>query len=610
MKDKWKKWIKAMKKLPIALICCLIFIATCVVSLAVLSKNKYAPVDAGVLTATFSGEYKVGDGDWKQISSGEHISSTDGDVTLRGKFLVSFPDGEFLTDNPKGCFFNFYCNHISLKITAGEETMIFDTEDPSFGSNGCGMMWQQWEFPTSADGVTEIVISNPHAHGNHLAVDEFLQSIRMEDPALVGEELAKQYDGARYIGFAFAAISLMVFVLAVVSCVAKLKIAKSLWMIAFWILFTGGIYILDVADVFFWCQKVGFNTTALCLCQMLSSFFLSLFATNCLTGKNKRIGYIIQAAVGVITTTFVILATCGVARIYDLRFYWYVIYALQVIALCVLFVRNFACVNTGVRVVLVGSLASMLCVLVDFFGVAFGLWGALFMSKIVLGCMLVIVIAFGINAIIANYKMSMRAREMETELKDKSIAVMISQIQPHFLYNSLNSIAELCVVDPKRAEKATINFSRYLRGNMGALDDKKTIEFEDELSHLSHYIELEKLRYGDDLQFVYDIKETEFTLPALTVQPLVENAVNHGIRYHKMQGKVKISSYADDENYYVAIEDDGVGFNPDDYMSDGHKHVGIANVKYRLEVLCGGSIDIKSEIDHGTIVTIRIPKEK
>jgi LytS/YehU family sensor histidine kinase len=255
-------------------------------------------------------------------------------------------------------------------------------------------------------------------------------------------------------------------------------------------------------------------------------------------------------------------------------------------------------------------MATMICILIDLLGVSLALWDALYLSKIVFGGMLIVVMAFGINAIISNYKMSIRAKEMETELKNKSIAVMISQIQPHFLYNSLNSIAELCVVDPKRAEKATIDFSRYLRGNMGALNDAKAIEFEDELKHLRHYIALEKLRYGDDLQFEYDIRESEFTLPALTVQPLVENAVNHGIRYHKMKGKVKISSYSDDENYYVAIEDDGVGFDPETYMSDGGKHVGIANVRYRLEVICGGSVDIDSEKGRGTVVTIRIPKEK
>ena len=77
-----------------------------------------------------------------------------------------------------------------------------------------------------------------------------------------------------------------------------------------------------------------------------------------------------------------------------------------------------------------------------------------------------------------------------------------------------------------------------------------------------------------------------------------------------MKGKVKISSYSDDDNYFVAIEDDGVGFDPNEYPSDGRKHVGISNVKYRLAILCNGGIDIKSQKDRGTVVTIRIPKEK
>jgi signal transduction histidine kinase len=427
---------------------------------------------------------------------------------------------------------------------------------------------------------------------------------------LLPDTLAKQYDTYRYVGFSFVAIALVTFVLTVVAFIAKLNIADFLWMIAFWVFFTGGVYILDVPDVFYWNENLPANTAMLALCQILSSFFLSLFVTNCLTGKNKKIGIIAQTAVGGITLITILLSAFDIVRIFDVRCHWYLVYAIQGVLLSVLGIRELSQASKGIRVVLISSLISMLCVLVEFFAGALAIGGALSLSKLVFGAMLIIVMAFGIHAIISNYKISMRTKEMETELKDKSIAVMISQIQPHFLYNSLNTIAELCVVDPKRAEKATIDFSRYLRGNMGALNEKKPIEFEDELSHLNHYIELEKLRYGNDLQFEYDIKDVSFTLPALTVQPLVENAVNHGIRYHKMKGKVKISSYSDEDNYYVAIEDDGVGFDPEAPMEDGRKHVGIANVKYRLEVVCGGSLDIKSVKGQGSVVTIRIPKEK
>lgn len=610
MKERLKKWINAIKKLPIELIACLFFIVVCTFSLVVASTNTSMGIAPSSLSVQFSGVYKIADEEEKTITENGHISATKGDVILRGKFIVSLPNGEFYTDNPKGFPINFYCNHISVKIRVGEQTVTFDTEHPQIGVDACGAMWSAYRFPETVDGVTEIVISNPHKYGNDLAIDQFLDSIRLEDPMLLGDSLAKEYDVYRYVGFSFMAIALVVFVLSVVAFVVKLDIAKLLWVIGFWILFTGGFYLLDVPDVFFWCNNTPFNTTALCLCQMLSNFFLSLFATKCLSEKNKKTGLIVQAVVGAINLTFILLSTFNVVRIFDVRFYCYALFAIHVAILCVLCILDMKHIKKRIRFALFSSIVSMICLCVDFFGVSFALWQSLIVSKMIYNVMLVIVIAFGINAIINNYKISIRTKEMETELKDKSIAVMISQIQPHFLYNSLNSIAELCVVDPKRAEKATIDFSRYLRGNMGALNEKKTIEFEDELNHLIHYIELEKLRYGDDLQFEYDIREKEFTLPALTVQPLVENAVNHGIRYHKMKGKVKISSYSDDKNYYVEIEDDGVGFDPENYMSDGRKHVGIANVKYRLEVLCGGHVEIKSEKGNGTVVTIRIPKEK
>ena len=610
MKNFFNKCVNTIKKMPMGLFGWLFLIIVCMVSLAVISINPSKAIPASTLTASFSGEYKIDTGEWQTIPEDGHISATKGEVTLRGKFNVLLPDGEFLTDNPEGFFFNFYCNHISVKIKVGVETVVFDTEHPQIGANACGAMWSAYYFPESSDGITEIVITNPHNHGNEMAIDEFLGSIRMDDPMLLGDSLAKQYDVSRYIGFAFVALALMVFVLTIVAFSVKLKIANFLWMIGFWVLFTGGVYILDVPDVFFWNENLPANTAMLCLCQILSNFSLSFFVTNFLSGNAKKIGAISQTVVGALTLIGVVLATVNVVRLFDVRFYWYLTYAIQVAILSVLVIKEFPRASKGIRLVLISALISMLCVLIEVFAGELPIANLSYLSKVVFVAMLVIVIAFGINAVINNYKISLRTKEMETELKDKSIAVMISQIQPHFLYNSLNSIAELCVVDPKTAEKATINFSRYLRGNMGALNEKKPIEFEDELSHLNNYIELEKLRYGDDLEFEYDIREKEFTLPALTVQPLVENAVNHGIRYHKMKGKVKISSYSDENNYYVAIEDDGVGFNPNEYLNDGRKHVGISNVKYRLDVLCGGTIDIKSEINKGTIVTIRIPKEK
>ena len=614
MKKFLEKLINAIKKLPIAFIVCMCLVIICGVSLAVVSNNtSSASTPAKSLSVRFEGEYKIAEGEWKTITD-EHIPSTDGDVTLRGHFVLYTPSGEYYTNNPKGFWFNFYCNHVfvtlNLNVDGQPFSELFEAEHPQVGVEACGVMWTSFQFPSGSDGYTEIVISNPHNHGNESAIDQLLDNVLMHEPKMLANALEKDNDTFRYFGFAFVAIALVIFVLTVVAFIAKLRISRALWVIGFWILFTGGCYVLDLKDVFFWNTNVPFNTGALGLCQILSNFFLSLFVTTCFSAKNKKIVSIAQFIVGAVTFVFVILSAFNVVRLYDVSFYWNALYALLFVLQCFCAIKEVPSATRGVRVMIIGGMATMLCILVDFLGTTFAWWDTLYITKGAFIAMLFTVISFGVYAIISNYKLSIRTKEMEAELKNKSVAVMISQIQPHFLYNSLNSIAELCVVDPKRAEKATIDFSRYLRGNMGALNEKNTIEFEDELKHLSHYIALEKLRYGNDLIFEYDIREKEFTLPALTVQPLVENAVNHGIRYHKMKGKVKISSYSDDKNYYVQIQDDGVGFDPSAPLSTDRDHVGIANVKYRLDVMCGGKVEIESEKGKGTTVTILIPKEK
>ena len=137
MRELFKKWITAIKKLPLNLIGCLLLVAVCALTFGILAKNPFQAVPASTLTASFSGEYKIGDGEWQTVQEGEHISSTQGDVTLRGKFIVSFPNGEYLTDNPEGLYLNFYCNHIAVQVRVGDETVPFDAEFGPVGANAC-----------------------------------------------------------------------------------------------------------------------------------------------------------------------------------------------------------------------------------------------------------------------------------------------------------------------------------------------------------------------------------------------------------------------------------------------------------------------------------------
>ena len=197
--------------------------------------------------------------------------------------------------------------------------------------------------------------------------------------------------------------------------------------------------------------------------------------------------------------------------------------------------------------------------------------------------------------------------EITRQLADSRISIMLSQIQPHFMHNMLTTIMYMCRTEPEEAEKTVGQFADYLRANMDSLTLKQCIQFETELKHVKTYWSLEENRFGDKIRAVYDIQENSFMLPSLTIQPIVENAVKHGMRKGK-QLTVTIRTYSDLNNYYVEINDDGRGFDVNAFENDGKSHIGIKNVQQRLKMMCGGELMVNSVPDQGTDAVIKIPK--
>ncbi len=197
--------------------------------------------------------------------------------------------------------------------------------------------------------------------------------------------------------------------------------------------------------------------------------------------------------------------------------------------------------------------------------------------------------------------------EQEKQLLDMNIALMISQIQPHFLYNALSSIRRMIKKNPEVAEKAVENFSMYLRQNLESMNRVEPISFTTELEHLKEYLYLEKLRFGDRLRVEEEIEYSDFVLPVLSLQPIVENAVKHGIMKKEEGGSVRIRSKREGGVVILTVEDDGVGFDPQVVQPDGRMHIGIENVKSRIETQCKGTFHLESTIGEGTIVTMTIP---
>ncbi|MGE9965413.1 sensor histidine kinase [Fusicatenibacter saccharivorans] len=197
--------------------------------------------------------------------------------------------------------------------------------------------------------------------------------------------------------------------------------------------------------------------------------------------------------------------------------------------------------------------------------------------------------------------------EKERQLGESRISTMISQIQPHFIYNTLGTIEQLCLEQPERASKLVHDFSLYLRGNFSQIDNAALIGISRELEHVRHYADIEQTRFPD-MTIRFDLHSSEFLLPALTIQPLVENAIKHGLMKLESGGTVTICTFETDRHYCVSVVDDGVGFDPS-VLRDETKHIGIRNIRGRLEAMCNGTLMIDSAPGKGTTALIRIPKE-
>ena len=197
-------------------------------------------------------------------------------------------------------------------------------------------------------------------------------------------------------------------------------------------------------------------------------------------------------------------------------------------------------------------------------------------------------------------------RHEQALMAEQRIQIMMTQIQPHFLYNTLSTIQVLCSVDPQRAAEITGKFSAYLRQNLNTLEFTGLTPFTRELEHTKTYAEIESIRFPN-IHVEYRAEDWNFSVPPLTVQPLVENAIRHGVRIRE-EGLVRVTARKVDNGHEIVIWDNGVGFDVDAMELKDTTHVGLKNVCERVERMCGGTMTIESRIGEGTTVTILIPE--
>ena len=481
-------------------------------------------------------------------------------------------------------------------------------------------MWDGWPFHGSSADPIEIVVHNPHRFGNETAVDEFLSNVAIWDNINFERGVLESEKMLRYTGIFLVIVAFAFLGTALFSALLHVRNNRIIWLLGLAILSAGIYLIYDDSGVSFWSEFFVTNTTILGLSMMFYMFFISEIITYFLQAT-KRIGVMITAALGVMDGFFFVLPVLTGIFFYDIWLFWVIVQTGVNIVLLGCLIKECLSADKKNRMIYVGMALLLISFECDAAATALGWWKGGFVSRYVFFALFILALVLILRIIPRSINGAAKARELElqssrleaektsieAELKESRISIMLSQIQPHFIYNTLGTIERMCLKDPEKAFDLVHNFSLYLRGNFSELDSVIPIQFSEELKHVEYYVNIEKVRFPD-MNIEYHIETTGFVIPALSVQPLVENAIKHGLMRLETGGTVIIRSYETETHFCVEVKDDGVGFDTNLPIED-KKHVGLRNIRGRLKAMVNGELFIESKPGAGTRAVIMIPKE-
>ena len=598
MKERWKNnWIVSL----------LLFLLSAICLLTVVLRGNQSSLSKPLLQI-FTGEYSWDGEVWYPLDDNADLNALDGDLFLRGHFSYDIFDGGRLY---------YYQNHIGVTIYLNGELLLIDNiseyeeEGLALEPSMCGRRWDYIMPPSiTTEDVVELRLHNPHSHGNSSAYRDFLNTLyNSPNTSYILESYLKPYSSPlQMAGIVLVIVALMLLGAALASGVLRVPMGGSLWKYGLLTLFMGGFVILDTVGISFVSELVVFNTYARQLCMMLAVYCMGLCVCGTLTGKPRKTAKTAMLLSALLDGILIVLSFTGVTVIYDTGIYWV---ASQVV-LCPLLIACAAVEwhhrEKKSRMILLSLMFLLSAVLLDIAGVGRSIYSHGTCAKTVFTLLFVLYAAGAAKHIVTDYQASIRAKQLEKELEDSRIATMLSQIQPHFIYNTLGTVEQLCKEQPEAAANLVHNFSLYLRGNFSELDHTAPILLSKEVEHVRHYVDIEHIRFPD-MEVKFELGSDDFLLPALSVQPLVENAIKHGLMGLESGGTVTVSSYETDMDYRISVVDDGVGFDTT-ILLDDREHIGIRNIRGRIEAMCGGTLTVESAPGKGTKAVITIPKER
>lgn len=577
------------------------------------SAQAVAPIIAGV---SFQGEYKIGDGEWRTITAGEHIPANEGDVMLRGIFLKHNPEtGEVIGAVAVGNTISLYMNHLNgTAVLPSGGKIVFDVENPMLGEDACAVMWTS--VPATGNDPITIILHNPHDYGNPNAVDDFFAHMSLSPGIYLESTMLDQGAPERTIGILIFMVAIVILGIAAFASIIHIPYSKEMWLIGLMSFFAGGYFMYHAFAVSIWSEPNIFNTRVMGLCMMFYMLFGTALVVTYLQNRARRVGLFAVLLSGLAIVACIVASFAEGIKFYDTWPYWAVIEVVVAATMIGCLIVHLRKATRAEWFFCLAGIVVMLTFMLDVLATGIGWWEGGLASELVFLAVFIIALVVVLRIIPSHINAAVRARALESEkqalkleLQESRISIMLSQMQPHFIFNTLNTIYHLCEINPELARSTIHSFSKYLRNNIDNLERSEMILFEREISFVKAYLDIEKVRFDDELQITFDLPVTDFKLPVLTVQPIVENAVKHGTSKKEGVSTLCISTSETDTCYKIEIRDTGVGFDTSHPVNDDHKHVGIVNVRQRLENLCNGTLTIESVVGEGTTAIIEIPKQ-
>lgn len=581
----------------------LLWILVCVRSMA--SDNREVKEDDLLQTVELAGEYSVDGNTWTDLEQGvENGLQT---FYLRGHFTEDIKEGEEIW---------LRVEHIGLEISVNNQKIYSCNQPGSFPKmyKSPGYSFEHFISPgiSTADRVEIIVISY---YGNSKSVSQaFLDSIYVGDGSGLYQKLVQKITPISVVSIITLISGIALLILALIEKIYGLSNAERIAAFGFYCV-SGGLWC--VAEEFYpYSFLLAPNPWIASTIDLSGVLFLSISLAILLRYymRGTITKNIMKNVLKVLLCTVcgcLLIQLLGLADLYQL----------QIVIVCVAMMMlnvGLVCIwldlkkykDTYLLLLFLSILPVFLVTIIEAFN-----YVSPFMPKRML-----MRYGFSLSALLLIFQLASYAKQekekmiilqrMEQELTEARVSVMLSQIKPHFLYNALGTIRALCTKDGELARSAIDSFSRYLKGNMESLEEHHCISFQRELSHVESYLYIEKLRFADKLNIRYELKSTDFLCPPLSLQPIVENAVKHGVREKKEGGTITIATYETQDYYVIEVRDDGPGFVIGEMQKDGKSHIGIQNTRKRLASMCQGTLHIVSIEGEGTIATIQIPKRR